>query len=60
MWAHCFRKNDGINTNMSIESLNNFFKTNQLKRNSKVTIDKMLLTGIGGCENVNLKKNRTT
>jgi hypothetical protein len=56
MWAHCFRKNDGINTNMSIESLNNFFKTNQLKRNSKVTIDKMLLTGIGGCENVKLKK----
>lgn len=42
MCAHCYRKNAGINTNMTIETLNNMLKTNQLKRNAKVTIEKLL------------------
>jgi hypothetical protein len=59
--AHCFRKKAGINTNMSIESLKSkyFFLNQSIEKESKVTIDKLLLTGIGGCENVNLE-NRTT
>jgi glutamate synthase domain-containing protein 2 len=44
MWAHCYRKNAGINTNMSVASLNNFLKTNQLRRKTKVTIEKRLDT----------------
>ncbi|KAI4469790.1 hypothetical protein MML48_1g03330 [Holotrichia oblita] len=44
MWAHCHRKNAGINTNMAIESFNNLLKTNQLKRKVKVTIEKLLDT----------------
>ncbi|KAI4470817.1 hypothetical protein MML48_1g12453 [Holotrichia oblita] len=44
MWAHCHRKNAGINTNMAIESFNNLLKTNQLKRKAKVTIEKLLDT----------------
>ncbi|KAI4470799.1 hypothetical protein MML48_1g03704 [Holotrichia oblita] len=44
MWAHCHRKNAGINTNMAIESFNNLLKTNQLKRKAKVTIEKLLAT----------------
>nr|CAI5870112.1 unnamed protein product [Callosobruchus analis] len=42
MWAHCYRKNAGVNTNMAIESLNNLLKTNQLKRSARVTIEKLL------------------
>nr|CAI5832352.1 unnamed protein product [Callosobruchus analis] len=42
MWAHCYHKNAGINTNMAIESLNNLLKTNQLKRSARVTIEKLL------------------
>nr|CAI5845079.1 unnamed protein product [Callosobruchus analis] len=42
MWAHCYRKNAGINTNMAIESLNNLLKTNQLKRSARATIEKLL------------------
>lgn len=42
MWAHCYRRNAGINTNMALESLNNLLKTNQLKRKAKVTIEKLL------------------
>jgi hypothetical protein len=42
MWAHCDRRNAGINTNMSVESLNNFLKNNQLKRRTKITIEKLL------------------
>jgi hypothetical protein len=44
MWAHCYRRNAGINTNMSVKSLNNFLKTNQLRRKTKVTIEKRLDT----------------
>ncbi|KAI4463804.1 hypothetical protein MML48_4g00013117 [Holotrichia oblita] len=44
MWAHCHRKNAGINTNMAIESFNNLLKTNQLKRKAKVTVEKLLDT----------------
>jgi hypothetical protein len=44
MWGHCYRRNAGINTNMSVESLNNFLKTNQLRRKTKVTIEKRLDT----------------
>ncbi|KAK9679550.1 MULE transposase domain [Popillia japonica] len=44
MWAHCYRKNAEINTNMAIESLNNLLKTNQLKRKNKITIEKLLDT----------------
>ncbi|KAI4469803.1 tc5 transposase dna-binding domain [Holotrichia oblita] len=44
MWAHCHRKNAGINTNMAIESFNNLLKTNQLNRKAKVTIEKLLDT----------------
>ncbi|KAI4469800.1 alpha-glucosidase [Holotrichia oblita] len=44
MWAHCHRKNAGINTNMAIESFNNLLKTNKLKRKVKVTIEKLLDT----------------
>ncbi|XP_030767273.1 uncharacterized protein LOC115891022 isoform X2 [Sitophilus oryzae] len=42
MWAHCHRINAGINTNMALESLNNLLKTNQLKRKSNITIDRLL------------------
>ncbi|KAJ8914323.1 hypothetical protein NQ315_011310, partial [Exocentrus adspersus] len=42
MWAHCYRINAGINTNMALESLNNLLKTNQLKRKSNITIDRLL------------------
>jgi transcriptional/translational regulatory protein YebC/TACO1 len=48
---------------MSIESLNNFLKTNQLKRNSKVTIDMLLdcLEELVDVENVAQNfENRTT
>lgn len=44
MWAHCYRRKAGINTNMAIESLNNLLKTNQLKRKARVTIEKLLDT----------------
>ncbi|XP_063921912.1 uncharacterized protein LOC135136511 isoform X3 [Zophobas morio] len=44
MWAHCYRKNAGINTNMAIESLNNLLKTNQLKSRTRVTTEKLLDT----------------
>ncbi|XP_018576606.1 uncharacterized protein LOC111692391 isoform X2 [Anoplophora glabripennis] len=44
MWAHCYRKNAGVNTNMSVESLNNFLKNNQLKRRANVTVEKLLDT----------------
>uniref|UniRef100_A0A6P7GCT8 Uncharacterized protein LOC114340624 isoform X4 n=1 Tax=Diabrotica virgifera virgifera TaxID=50390 RepID=A0A6P7GCT8_DIAVI len=44
MWAHCYRRNSGINTNMAIESLNNLLKTNYLKRNGRVGIEKLLDT----------------
>ena len=30
MWAHCYRKNAGINTNMAIESLNKLLKYNKM------------------------------
>jgi hypothetical protein len=39
MWAHCNRKNAGINTNMAIECLNNLLKTNQLKRKMTGQLD---------------------
>lgn len=42
MWAHCYRINAGINTNMALESLNNLLKTNQLKRKTNITIDRLL------------------
>lgn len=42
MWAHCYRINAGINTNMALESLNNLLKTNQLKRKMNITIDRLL------------------
>ncbi|XP_050312263.1 uncharacterized protein LOC126747569 [Anthonomus grandis grandis] len=42
MWAHCYRVNAGVNTNMSIESLNNFLKSNMLKRKANITIDKLM------------------
>ncbi|XP_030747085.1 uncharacterized protein LOC115875711 [Sitophilus oryzae] len=44
MWAHCYRTNSGINTNMAIESLNNMLKTNQLRRKTHITIEKLLHT----------------
>ncbi|XP_072386924.1 uncharacterized protein [Diabrotica undecimpunctata] len=44
MWAHCYRKNSGINTNMAIESFNNLLKTNHLRRSAGVTIEKLLDT----------------
>ncbi|XP_050514458.1 uncharacterized protein LOC126889824 [Diabrotica virgifera virgifera] len=44
MWPYCYRKNSGINTNMAIESLNNLLKTNYLKRNAAVRIEKLLDT----------------
>ncbi|XP_072385764.1 uncharacterized protein [Diabrotica undecimpunctata] len=44
MWAHCYRRNSGINTNMAIESFNNLLKTNHLRRNAAVRIEKLLDT----------------
>ncbi|XP_072395534.1 uncharacterized protein [Diabrotica undecimpunctata] len=44
MWAHCYRRNSGINTNMAIESFNNLLKTNHLRRNAAVSIEKLLDT----------------
>ncbi|XP_072391062.1 uncharacterized protein [Diabrotica undecimpunctata] len=44
MWAHCYRRNLGINTNMAIESFNNLLKTNHLRRNAAVRIEKLLDT----------------
>ncbi|XP_072378976.1 uncharacterized protein [Diabrotica undecimpunctata] len=44
MWAHCYRRNSGINTNMAIESFNNLLKTNHLRRNGAVAIEKLLDT----------------
>lgn len=41
MWAHCFRLNAGINTNMALESLNNLLKTN-IKRNANITVEHLL------------------
>lgn len=40
MWAHCYRLNAGINTNMAIESLNKVLKYNKMngKRNIRYTI----------------------
>ncbi|XP_025836241.1 LOW QUALITY PROTEIN: tigger transposable element-derived protein 1-like [Agrilus planipennis] len=42
MWAHCYRINAGINTNMALESLNNLLNTNQIKRRSNITIENLL------------------
>ncbi|XP_050517017.1 uncharacterized protein LOC126891787 [Diabrotica virgifera virgifera] len=44
LWPYCYRRNAGINTNMAIESLNNLLKTNYLKRNAAVGIEKLLDT----------------
>uniref|UniRef100_A0A6P7H5L1 Uncharacterized protein LOC114346463 isoform X2 n=1 Tax=Diabrotica virgifera virgifera TaxID=50390 RepID=A0A6P7H5L1_DIAVI len=44
MWAYFYRRNFRINTNMAIESLNNLLKTNYLKRNAAVGIEKLLDT----------------
>lgn len=41
MWAHCYRVNAGINTNMALESMNNFLKTNQM-RHSNICVEKLL------------------
>ncbi|XP_050503242.1 uncharacterized protein LOC126882376 [Diabrotica virgifera virgifera] len=43
-WAHCYRRNSGINTNMSLESLNNLLKTNYLNRTATGGIEKLLDT----------------
>ncbi|XP_063914785.1 uncharacterized protein LOC135131139 isoform X2 [Zophobas morio] len=42
MWAHCFRINVGINTNMAIESLNKVLKHNKMKGNRNIRIEKLL------------------
>ncbi|XP_072379315.1 uncharacterized protein [Diabrotica undecimpunctata] len=44
IWAHCYRRNSGINTNMAIESFNNLLKTSHLRRNAGVSIEKLLDT----------------
>ncbi|KAH1028778.1 hypothetical protein HUJ05_002110 [Dendroctonus ponderosae] len=42
MWAHCYRIGAGINTNMALESMNNFLKTNQIKRKANITVETLL------------------
>ncbi|KAF2905103.1 hypothetical protein ILUMI_01087 [Ignelater luminosus] len=42
MWTHCFRLEAGINTIMALESLNNLLKTNQIKRRTNITVEKLL------------------
>ncbi|XP_063922507.1 uncharacterized protein LOC135136941 [Zophobas morio] len=42
MWAHCYRLNAGINTNMAIESLNKFIKYDELNKKRNNTIEKLL------------------
>ncbi|KAH1000580.1 hypothetical protein HUJ04_012889 [Dendroctonus ponderosae] len=46
MWAHCFRIGAGINTNMALESMNNFCKKNHIwffiKRKANITVETLL------------------
>uniref|UniRef100_A0AAR5PBG9 RGS domain-containing protein n=1 Tax=Dendroctonus ponderosae TaxID=77166 RepID=A0AAR5PBG9_DENPD len=42
MWAHCYRINAGINTNMALESLNRVLKYDTLSGNCNIRIEKLL------------------
>jgi hypothetical protein len=42
MWAHCYRVNVGINTNMAIDSLNKLLKHNEMKGNQNIRVEKLL------------------
>ncbi|KAJ8915392.1 hypothetical protein NQ315_008279 [Exocentrus adspersus] len=42
MWAHCHRRNAGINTNMAIESLNKVLKYNKMKGQRNLRVEKLL------------------
>ncbi|XP_050310793.1 uncharacterized protein LOC126746526 isoform X4 [Anthonomus grandis grandis] len=42
MWAHCYRINAGINTNMAIESLNKVLKYNKMNGKQNIRIEKLL------------------
>ncbi|KAF2904326.1 hypothetical protein ILUMI_01854 [Ignelater luminosus] len=41
LWAHCFILGAGINTNTTLESLNNLLKTNQIK-STNITVETLL------------------
>ncbi|XP_050311326.1 uncharacterized protein LOC126746948 isoform X2 [Anthonomus grandis grandis] len=42
MWAHCYRINAGINTNMAVESLNKVLKYNKMNGKQNIRIEKLL------------------
>ncbi|KAF7275536.1 hypothetical protein GWI33_011619 [Rhynchophorus ferrugineus] len=42
MWAHCYRVNAGINTNVAIESLNKLLKYDELKGHCNIRVEKLL------------------
>ncbi|KAJ8913914.1 hypothetical protein NQ315_005711 [Exocentrus adspersus] len=42
MWAHCHRINAGINTNMTIESLNKLLKYNKMCGQRNIRVEKLL------------------